>query len=94
MTKKNVLISVSSKNIALIHSWNKHLVSAYYVPDIVLVLGKSLNLWSLNSSHRRQKIRLVSKIHNLFGRVKCYEKNNKTGNGGWEGMEVGTVGCS
>lgn len=35
--KKNVLTSVSTKNIALIHSCNKHLVSAYYVPDIVLV---------------------------------------------------------
>lgn len=43
-----------------------------------LVLGKSLNV-SLNSSRRRQKPKLVSKIYNLSGGVKCYEKKNRKG---------------
>lgn len=52
------------------------------------MLGKSLNSWTLNSSKERQKTRLVIKTYNLFGRVKCYEKN-KTRKGECEGMELG-----
>lgn len=55
-------------------------ISAYYMPDIVLMLGKSLNLWSLNSRKGKQR-----QIHNLFSQVKCYEKNNKIGKGDGKG---------
>lgn len=48
---------------SFIHATN--IVNVYYVPDIVLMLGKSLNLWSLNSSKGRQNTRLVNKIYNL-----------------------------
>lgn len=40
------------------------------------MLGKSLNV-SLNSSRRRQKPKLVSKIYNLSSGVKCYEKKKQ-----------------